>query len=109
MRTTPTENPHIWDEPRFQNTDVRRITHWGMSGDDATPIAAPGKYTVRLTIDGKPYTQPFTVVKDPAISSSDADLVESTKMQVRVSRRHHGDVRHGQPHGSVAEAASRIS
>jgi photosystem II stability/assembly factor-like uncharacterized protein len=84
LKTTPPENPHIWDEARFQGTDTRRITHWGITQGTGVPLAAPGKYQVRLTIDGKAYTQPFEVVKDPAILASDADLVASTQMQVRI-------------------------
>jgi hypothetical protein len=84
LKTTPAENPHIWDEPRFQNTDTRRITHWGITAQTGVPIAAPGKYSVKLTVDGKTFTKPFDVIKDPAISSSDADLVASSKMQVQV-------------------------
>jgi hypothetical protein len=84
LRTTPTEHPRIWDEPRFQNRDTRGITHWGVGGTTATPIAAPGRYTVRLILENRPFTQPFEVIADPAIGSPDADLVESTKMQVRI-------------------------
>ncbi|HEX5475581.1 MAG TPA: hypothetical protein VFX12_13055 [Vicinamibacterales bacterium] len=84
LRTTPPENPHIWEEPRFKNTDIRRITHWGITPQTGVPMAAPGKYQVRFTIDGKQYTQPFEVLKDPAIPSSTADLVLSTQTQVRI-------------------------
>ena len=37
-----------------------------------------------MTLDGKAVTQPFEVVRDPAIPSTDADLAASTKMQLRV-------------------------
>jgi len=84
IRTTPKENQYIWSEPDFSGREVRFVTHWGIGPTTATPIAAPGKYSVRLTIDGKPFTEPFTVLKDPKIVSSDADLVESTKMQLRI-------------------------
>jgi hypothetical protein len=84
LRTTPPENAHIWEEPRFLGRDTRGITHWGVGAGTAIPIAAPGKYSVRLTVDGRALTQPFEIIKDPAIASSEADLVESTKMQVRV-------------------------
>ena len=47
-------------------------------------MAAPGRYTVRIKADGASYTQPFRVVKDPAIPSSDADLGASTRAQVRI-------------------------
>jgi hypothetical protein len=84
LKTTPQQNPHIWDEPRFNGRDTRPITHWGVGQGTAIPIAAPGKYSVKFTIDGKDLTQPFEVIKDPAIAASEADLVESTKMQVRI-------------------------
>lgn len=84
LRTTPAENPHIWDEPRFKGKETRGITHWGITPQTGIPIAAPGKYTLKLTVDGKSFSKPFDVIKDPAITSSDADLVTSTKMQVQI-------------------------
>jgi len=84
LRTTPPENPNIWDEPRFQNTDVRRITHWGITPQTGIPMAAPGKYQVRFTVDGKEYTKPFEVLKDPAVEASDADLQLSTQTQIQI-------------------------
>src|SRR5206468_8374907 len=70
LKTTPPENPHIWDEPRFQGHDTRTITHWGITPQTGIPMAAPGRYQVRLTIDGKPLTRPFEVLKDPGVSTS---------------------------------------
>jgi hypothetical protein len=34
----------------------------------------PGKYTVKLTVDGKTYTQPLTVRMDPRIKTPEVDL-----------------------------------
>ncbi|MBI4477086.1 MAG: hypothetical protein HY654_07920, partial [Acidobacteria bacterium] len=48
FRTTPADNPYLWDEPRFRNAETRPLLHWGINPATATPIAAPGKYTVRL-------------------------------------------------------------
>ena len=85
LRTTPPDNPHIWDESRFRGRETRPVNHWGIGGAQrAAPMAAPGKYTVRMTVAGTPYTQPFEVIKDMMIPSTDADLVESTKAQIRV-------------------------
>ena len=85
LRTLPPDNPHIWEDTRFRGKDTRPILHWGIeSAQSAAPIAAPGKYSVRMTLDGKAVTQPFEVVRDPAIPSTDADLAASTKMQIRV-------------------------
>jgi photosystem II stability/assembly factor-like uncharacterized protein len=84
LKTTPPENPYIWDEPRFHGRDTRTITHWGITPQTGVPMASPGKYQVRLTIDGKTLTQPFEVLKDPAISTPVEDLTTSTETQVRI-------------------------
>jgi photosystem II stability/assembly factor-like uncharacterized protein len=38
------------------------------------PFASPGAYTVRLTVDGKSYTQPLTLKLDPRVKTSAVDL-----------------------------------
>jgi hypothetical protein len=43
--------------------------------------AAPGKYTLKLTVDGKSYTQPLTVKMDPRVKSSPAELQKQFEMQ----------------------------
>ncbi|HTR78464.1 MAG TPA: hypothetical protein VMH39_10150, partial [Gemmatimonadaceae bacterium] len=85
LRTTPPDDAHIWEETRFKGRATRPITHWGIEqAVRAAPIAAPGKYVVRLTVDGTVYSQRFEVAKDPGIPSSDADLVASTRAQRRI-------------------------
>ena len=41
-----------------------------------SPWAPPGTYTVRLTVDGKPYTQPLTLRLDPRVKTSAAGLAQ---------------------------------
>lgn len=84
LRTTPPQNPHIWEEPRFQNAQTRPITHWGISQNPTPPVAAPGKYTVRLTVDGQSYTQPLEVLLPPGNGGSAADIAALVKLQLRV-------------------------
>ncbi len=84
LRTTPAENPNIWSEPRFNGQDTRPVTHWGLAQAQVGALAAPGKYTVKVTTGGQTLTQPFEILKDPQIVSSDADLVASTEMQKRI-------------------------
>src|SRR5204862_4018158 len=66
LLTTPPDNPHIWEEERFKDVQIRRITHWGITPQTGVPMAAPGKYQVRFTVAGTPLTAPFEVMKDPA-------------------------------------------
>jgi photosystem II stability/assembly factor-like uncharacterized protein len=84
LKTTPPENPYIWDEPRFQGHVTRTITHWGITPQTGIPMASPGKYQVRLTVDGEALTQPFEVLKDPAIATSVEELTTSTDTQIRI-------------------------
>jgi hypothetical protein len=84
LRTTPDENPHIWEEPRFMNVDSRPITHWGLAQAEVGPIAAPGKYTVKLTVDGQSYTQPLQILRTPDSHGSDGELQSSVRLQLKV-------------------------
>jgi photosystem II stability/assembly factor-like uncharacterized protein len=84
LRTTPPENPRIWDEPRFLNATTRPVLHWGIQQAEVGPIAAPGKYTARLTVDGQTYTQPLEILRPPNSHGSDGDLQSSVRLQVKV-------------------------
>ncbi len=87
LRTTPPDNPRIWDEPRFKGRTTRPINHWGIQGPQRIgPMAAPGKFTVRLTAGGITATRPFEIVKDPAIPTSDADIQANTATEVRLEK-----------------------
>ena len=57
------------------------------------PVAAPGKYTVRLTVDGRHYDQPFELKADPRDSPDQIQQIEqqvSFELQVRseISKLH---------------------
>ena len=84
LRTTPSENPHIWEEPRFRGADARPITHWGAAEAQVGPIAAPGKYMAKLTVDGESYQQPIEILPDPHSAGSPAEVTASVKLQLRI-------------------------
>jgi len=84
LRTTPPEDPHIWEEPRFQNAETRPITHWGIAQAETGPVAAPGKYSVRMTVDGQTSSQPFEVKLPPNSHGSEADIQSSVRLQLKV-------------------------
>jgi hypothetical protein len=69
---------------RFRDKDSRPITHWGLDPAEVGPIVAPGKYTVKLTVNGKSYTQPLTILRDPNVPSSDAEIESSVKTLLRI-------------------------
>jgi photosystem II stability/assembly factor-like uncharacterized protein len=84
LRTTPAENQHIWEERRFRGSDSRPILHWGIEEAQVGPLAVPGKYSVRLTVDGQSFTQPLTIVKNPDSHASDEDLAAAFKVQLQI-------------------------
>jgi hypothetical protein len=84
LRTTPPENPHIWEEPRFQGSDTRPVAHKGIEAAEFGPIAAPGRYTVRLIVDGKAYTQPLEIALPPASHGTEADIQSSVRLQLKL-------------------------
>ncbi len=84
LRTNAPDNPFIWEETRFRRTDSRPITHWGIQQAEVGPVVTPGKYSVRLTVAGKTYTEPLEIVKAPQIKAPDTDLEASLKTQLRI-------------------------
>src|SRR5260370_31300655 len=49
-----------------------------------SPWAMPGKYTVVLTVGGKSYQQALTLVMDPRVKTSSADLAEQFKLSKQI-------------------------
>jgi photosystem II stability/assembly factor-like uncharacterized protein len=47
-------------------------------------MAMPGRYTVRLTVDGKTYTQPLTVRMDPRVKTPEIELRKQFEMEMGV-------------------------
>lgn len=83
LRSIPPDDPHIWEQGRFQNRE-RPLDHWGFGSVNWQPPAAPGKYTARITYNGKPYSQPFEVWRDVTLPATDAQLVASTRLQLDI-------------------------
>ena len=52
-----------------------------------SPLAPPGQYTVRLTVDGDVYRQPFEIRRDPRTGASDADLKAQFELMIEIRDR----------------------
>jgi hypothetical protein len=48
------------------------------------PLALPGQYQVRLTVNGKRYTQPLTLKMDPRVRATAADLQKQFDLETRI-------------------------
>lgn len=55
---------------------------WGATTNG--PAALPGRYQVRLTVDGRTLTQPLTIRRHPLRPATDADLKEQFDLSMRI-------------------------
>ena len=55
---------------------------WGATTNG--PLALPGAYQVRMTVDGQSQTQPLVVRKHPLRNTPDADLTEQFTLAIRI-------------------------
>jgi photosystem II stability/assembly factor-like uncharacterized protein len=76
MHYTPVPNV----EPEFPISATYRNT----APASTSPWAAPGDYTVTVTADGKPFTQPLTITMDPRVKASAADLQDQFDLSWRL-------------------------
>ena len=65
-------NRFVWDLHYESATRIPNSPLWGGSTDG--PLALPGKYQARLTVDGKSQTQPFEIVPDPRLKVTQEEL-----------------------------------
>ena len=52
--------------------------------EPAGPQALPGGYQVRLTVDGKSYTQPFKLTMDPRVKTMPQDLEKQFSLELKL-------------------------
>jgi len=48
------------------------------------PLAVPGKYTVKLTVDGHTYTQPLTVKRDPRVTATASGFADQLALEQKL-------------------------
>jgi photosystem II stability/assembly factor-like uncharacterized protein len=65
-------NRYAWDMRVLKPTLVPKAVF--NEGERRPPKVAPGTYEVRLTVDGKPYTESFGVKANPTVGTSAEDL-----------------------------------
>jgi photosystem II stability/assembly factor-like uncharacterized protein len=68
LRTSPPEEPWV----RAGTAGYRPLILWTSLA--FPPHVVPGKYTVKLTVDGESFTQPLEVLRDPHTLGSDQDI-----------------------------------
>jgi len=78
----PGLNRFNWNLEHPGATTFPGMVLWG--GRTNGPMAVPGAYQVRLTVDGKAQTQPFAVKRHPLRSATDADLKEQFDFAIQI-------------------------
>lgn len=72
--------PAVFHDPSYYGEPVEHATPFAIEG----PLVPPGVYTARLTVDGKTYSQPITVVIDPRSPGSQRDIEALHEVQMRL-------------------------
>ena len=74
-----------WDLQYAPVTPFQGMVLWGATTNG--PLALPGTYQARLTVDGQAFTQPITVKKHPLYTVTDADMRAQFDLASRIRDR----------------------
>ncbi|HXM59788.1 MAG TPA: hypothetical protein VN950_02960 [Terriglobales bacterium] len=77
-------NRFVWDLRCTGSSRVPDYYLWEYKDGDRGPLAVPGKYRVRLTVDGKSQIAAFEVTMDPRVQVSQADLQKQFDLLIQV-------------------------
>jgi len=79
-------NSFVWNLRYPDASSFDNMILW--AGGTQGPVAPPGTYAVRLTVQGQPpQTQRFTVKKDPRTQATPAELAEQFAFLIRIRDR----------------------
>jgi photosystem II stability/assembly factor-like uncharacterized protein len=84
-RPLPTDaglNRFVWDLRYEGSSRVPHSPLW--AGNTDGPIAVPGTYQVRLTVQGKTYPAPFEIKADPRSKATQSDLEKQLDLQLKI-------------------------
>jgi photosystem II stability/assembly factor-like uncharacterized protein len=82
FRTSPLYAPEI----RVGTDGIRESGGFGGGGGGLSILQAPGTYTVKLTVNGRDYTQQLRVLKDPHSGGTEADIAAQQQMLTSLRR-----------------------
>jgi len=75
-------NRFVWNLRYEDSTGVPGAILW--AGSNTGPVAVPGTYTVRLTVQAKSYTQPLEIKGDPRQNVAQADLQKQLDLLLQI-------------------------
>jgi len=77
-------NRFVWDLRYEGSSHVPDYYLWEYKDGSRGPLAVPGKYQVRLTVDGKSQTAPFELKLDPRVNVAQADLQRQFDLLIQI-------------------------
>lgn len=82
LRFTPTKEIRLRTPPEYAPEIENGPEGWrpALGIQRISAVAPPGMYTIKLTIDGKDYSQPLRVIKDPHSNGTEGDITIQTKL-----------------------------
>ena len=75
-------NRFVWDTRYPDAVRFPGMILW--AGETRGPRLAPGTYQVKLTVDGKSYTQPFEIKADPRVTTTPADYAKQLELNLKI-------------------------
>jgi photosystem II stability/assembly factor-like uncharacterized protein len=75
-------NRFVWDTRYPDAVRFPGMILW--SGETRGPKLAPGNYQVKLTVEGKSYTQPFEIKADPRLTTTPADYAKQFELNLKI-------------------------
>ncbi|HEV7665376.1 MAG TPA: glycosyl hydrolase [Chloroflexota bacterium] len=82
-------NRFVWNlrYPDATKLDDDELANELVEGGAAGPVVPPGSYRLRLTVGEQTFEQEFTVVNDPRVGASDAELKAQYELLLRLRDR----------------------
>ncbi|HLJ87336.1 MAG TPA: glycosyl hydrolase [Candidatus Angelobacter sp.] len=78
-------NRFVWD---LRYEGASRVPHSPLwAGNTDGPVAVPGAYQVRLTVNGKAYTSPLEIKPDPRLHVTQQDLEQQFDLLIKIRDR----------------------
>lgn len=80
-------NRYVWNLRSNPPESLVTGPHPALGGAALAPLVLPGRYQVRLTVNGNTLTQPLVVKMDPEVKTSAADLGRQYDLVMRIRNR----------------------
>jgi photosystem II stability/assembly factor-like uncharacterized protein len=91
LATNAGMNRYVWDlrytaPDALQHTYPISALYERTHAEPQGPLAVPGTYEVRLTVDGKTYKQPLTVAMDPRVKITESELDQQLQFEQQIDK-----------------------